>query len=201
VSTVTTSPTLVVMVGAPGSGKSTLVGQLSVPAHQVVSLERYRLELADDVGCQEVNPIAAQLYEIRLRERIRRRLDTVVDATNGPFEHRAEPAALARVHEMAVVAVMMQTPVETCLARQVARLDATPEAPNGSAVPDEFVREVHEAIEAAVDLGPHRRAGSLYDVIVHWSGGSGVSHGPVPPGLFGGRFAGLFRRTEPCEEC
>nr|MDT0521309.1 ATP-binding protein [Streptomyces sp. DSM 41633] len=128
---------LVVLIGASGAGKSTLAR--TWPASQVLSLDALREAVSDDAGDQEATGDAVGALHLLLESRMRRRLFTVVDATNVTSEARAPLVAAAKRHNMPVVAVMVSTPAPVCVERQGPR-------PANRTVPDDTVRAQHTAM-------------------------------------------------------
>ncbi len=116
---------LVVTLGPPGSGKSTWTAK-RFPWHAVVNLDTLRAIVSDDAGEQDATPDAVCLQHKSLDMRCRRRLMTVVDATNIRAEHRQSLLAHARRNLMYPVAVVFDTPLETCLANNDLRDQKVP---------------------------------------------------------------------------
>lgn len=114
-----------VLVGLPGSGKSTWAKQHGVA---VLSSDGLRFLLADDENDQTIH---AQVFAV-LRYLLRRRLEmrrplTFVDATNLTRRERRTYVKLAQLHDCAVEAVFFDTPVEICKARNSARTRNVPD--------------------------------------------------------------------------
>lgn len=68
-------------IGIPGCGKSTLATSL-VEEHQVVCPDDLRLSMTDDMANQSANSAVFDVVRIVVWERIKRGLDTYIDATN-----------------------------------------------------------------------------------------------------------------------
>ncbi|MGW6866500.1 AAA family ATPase [Streptomyces sp. NPDC054901] len=107
---------LVVLIGPSGAGKSTLAG--TWPASQVLSLDALREVVSDDAGNQEATGDAVDALHLLLEARMRRRLFTVVDATNVTRAARAPLVAAAKRHDMLPIAVLVSTPGSICIERQ-----------------------------------------------------------------------------------
>jgi predicted kinase len=127
---------LLVLIGASGAGKSTLAR--TWPTSQVVSLDRLRGVMADDCGDQSATADAVDAMLLIVNRRMARGLNTVVDATSVLAKDRAPLIAAAKRHGMPAIAVVLATPEDVCLARQVPR-------PDNLTVPDDTVRAQHKA--------------------------------------------------------
>lgn len=109
------SPSLVVMVGAAGSGKSSFCRRNFRPT-QIVSTDACRAMLADDPADQRVSAPAFALAHRVTDERLRRRRLTVFDATSVDARARRPLLRLAARHGLPAVAVVFDLPLEECLA-------------------------------------------------------------------------------------
>lgn len=126
---------LVVLIGPSGAGKSTIAG--TWPASQVLSLDALREVVSDDAGDQGATGDAVAALHLLLEARMRRRLFTVIDATNVTPESRAPLVAAAKRHDMLPIAVMVTTPGSVCIERQGPR-------PANRRVPEEVVAQQHQ---------------------------------------------------------
>jgi protein phosphatase len=113
---------LVALVGASGSGKSTFAAR-NFAATQVLSSDHYRGLVADDEADQSATGDAFDALHHVAGLRLRRGLTTVVDATNVTEHARAELVKLARAHDVLPVAVVLDVPVEECVRRNESRAD------------------------------------------------------------------------------
>lgn len=127
---------LVLMAGAPGSGKSWWVAERFRPT-QVVCLDVLRGQLTDDEGDQSATREAAAIMHRIVAYRMGRRLTTVVDATHAKYDDRHRLWSLAQHARVPTVAVVLDTPVDVCVARQAYR---------ARQVPERVVRRIHAAI-------------------------------------------------------
>ncbi|MEU0218555.1 ATP-binding protein [Streptomyces sp. NPDC006265] len=137
VDTTVPDDSLVCLIGAAGSGKSTWAS--TWPATQVLELDRFRALVSDDAGSQESTDDAVFALQAVLEARLARRKMTIVDATNSEKAVRANLIATARRHGMPTVALVIPTPVSTCVERQKDR-------PANRSVPEPVVRAQHAAI-------------------------------------------------------
>src|ERR1700732_201816 len=106
---------IVLMVGLPGSGKSTYLKQLGANA---ISSDAIRLLLADDVTIQTIH---AQVFAT-MRYLLRRRLAlgrpvSYVDATHLTLQDRAPYVRIARAFGCELEAVFFDVPIEVCQER------------------------------------------------------------------------------------
>lgn len=121
------APALVLLVGAPGSGKSTWA-RARWPQHAVVSLDGLRMAVADDAGDMGATADATAVRALIVAARLRRGLTTVVDSTNGRLEARGPLVAAARAVGVPVVAVLFPVPLAVCQRRNAARPRPVPPA-------------------------------------------------------------------------
>ncbi|MFE3685363.1 AAA family ATPase [Streptomyces sp. NPDC059095] len=140
VDTTIPDPSLVVLIGAAGSGKSTWAR--TWPATQVLELDRFRAMVSDDAGAQEATEDAVFALQAVLEARLTRRKMTVVDATNCEKFVRADLIATARRHGVPTVALVVPTRLPVCIERQKTR-------PASRRVPDQAVRAQHAAMADA----------------------------------------------------
>ncbi|HEX6470113.1 MAG TPA: TIGR03560 family F420-dependent LLM class oxidoreductase [Streptosporangiaceae bacterium] len=119
------APCLVVLVGPGASGKSTWAAAHFRP-EAIVSSDRLRALIGaaeDDIGASED---AFRLLDEIVRQRVRRRLTTVIDTLGLSAERRAAWLDLARAHDLPCVAVAFDTPAEECRARNRQRSKRIP---------------------------------------------------------------------------
>ncbi|MCX5338481.1 ATP-binding protein [Streptomyces atratus] len=128
---------LVVLIGPSGAGKSTVAR--TWPASQVLSLDALREVVSDDAGDQDATGDAVAALHLLLEARMRRRLFTVVDATNVTRSAREPLVAAAKRHDMLPIAVMVTTPGSVCIERQGPR-------PANRTVPENVVVKQRQAM-------------------------------------------------------
>jgi predicted kinase len=123
-------PRIVLLVGLPGSGKSTWAAGKT----GVLSSDALRELLADDPDNQTIH---ARVFRV-LRDLLKHRLElkrpvTYVDATNlSPYE-REPYVKLAHRFESKIEAIFFDVPVEECIRRNRGRMRV---------VPDEVIRKM-----------------------------------------------------------
>lgn len=116
---------LVLLIGAPGAGKSTfarnLVEAAVLPADGVLSTDEYRRSLTGSPTDLSQERRVFSTLRAELVSRLRRDLTTVVDATNLWPRRRARHLALARAEGRPIVAIRFDVPLDVLLARNAAR--------------------------------------------------------------------------------
>jgi predicted kinase len=119
-------PRVVLMIGLPGSGKSTYAEQNGVTA---LSSDAVRQLLVDDPTDQSIHyrVFLTLRYLLRHRLALRRPL-TYVDATNLTASERRPYIQLAERFGAAAEAIYFDVPVEVCIERNQRRNRIVPEA-------------------------------------------------------------------------
>ena len=113
-------PSLVLMVGAAGSGKSTFARK-HFKATEVISSDFCRGLVSDDENDQSASVDAFELLHDIAARRLHRGRRTVIDATNVQKRARASLLALARQYRVPAVAIVLNIPVKTCIEQDRAR--------------------------------------------------------------------------------
>lgn len=108
-------PALVILVGPSGSGKSTFAAA-HFKQSQVISSDFLRQLLSDDAGNQDASAEAFRVLMIVANGRLKRRLTTVIDATNLRAANRKRFRQLASRYGIPVVAIAFDLPAELYLA-------------------------------------------------------------------------------------
>ncbi len=111
---------LVVLVGATGSGKSTFAASHFLPT-EVISSDACRALVSDDETDQSATRDAFDVLHYVAGKRLAAGRLTVVDATSVQPEARKPLVALARHHHVPAVAIVLQVPAEICAARNASR--------------------------------------------------------------------------------
>jgi predicted kinase len=113
-------PSLVLLIGAAGAGKSTFAARHFAP-DEVLSSDAYRALVSGDEANQAVSHVAFRILHRELEQRLAAGLLTVVDATNAMPRNRAQLMRRARAAGVPVVAVVLALPDAVVLARNAAR--------------------------------------------------------------------------------
>jgi polynucleotide kinase-phosphatase len=108
------TPSLVLLVGASGAGKSTFARKHFLPT-EIVSSDRCRALVADDENDQSVTPAAFEILHVIARKRLEAGKLVVVDATNVQLEARRPLIALARSMHVFAVAIVLDMPERFCV--------------------------------------------------------------------------------------
>ena len=136
-------PSLVLLVGAAGAGKTTFAARHFAP-DEVLSSDAYRALVSGNEADQSVSHVAFRILHRELERRLADRRLTVVDATNVSSGNRRQLIQRARAASVPVVALVLAPPVPVVLARNAARLRRVDEA---------VVREQLERVEGTAADG------------------------------------------------
>ncbi len=115
---------LVLLVGASGSGKSTFAAAHFGP-FETLSSDFFRGLVSNDENRQSSTPAAFEALRFVTGKRLDAGLLTVIDATNVQPEARRSLVTLAREHDVLPVAVVLDVPQGVCVERNAARPDRT----------------------------------------------------------------------------
>jgi protein phosphatase len=135
-------PSLVVLVGAAGAGKSTFASRHFAP-DEVLSSDAFRERISGDAADQSVTGTAFASLHRALARRLAMRRVTVVDATNLRPGARQALVRLANREGVPAVAIVLDLSPEIVVGRNSARA--------GRQVPAEVVHR-HLAALARIDL-------------------------------------------------
>ena len=113
---------LLVLIGASGSGKSTFARKHFLPT-EILSSDFFRGLVSDDENDQAASPDAFDALYYLLEKRLARARLTVVDATNVRPEDRKRLVATARQYHCFAVALVINTPERICHERNSTRPD------------------------------------------------------------------------------
>ena len=113
---------LVLLIGASGSGKSSFARQHFLPT-EVLSSDYCRGLVSDDDNDQAATKDAFEVLHFIAAKRLAAGRLTVIDATNVQPEARKSLIELARKYHVIPVAIVLNLPREVCLSRNKARPD------------------------------------------------------------------------------
>ncbi len=135
-------PSLVVLIGAAGAGKTTFAARHFEPA-EILSSDAYRALIAGDESDQRATRAAFARLHQALERRMADRLLTVVDATN--VERSARQALLVRAGAagLPAIAIVLDLPPATVFARNTGR--------SGRIVDERVVRRHLERLRHSLD--------------------------------------------------
>lgn len=118
---------LYVMVGLPGSGKTTYAHSIKGENIKVFSSDLIRKELYGDESIQGDNDMIFRMLESRIEEHLTHGDDAVHDATNLREQNREKIIRRFRHTGCEFIAVNMLTDYNTCLERNAGRDRKVPE--------------------------------------------------------------------------
>jgi protein phosphatase len=113
---------LVVLIGASGSGKSSFAKKHFLPG-EILSSDFFRGLVSNDETSLEATKDAFDALHHVLKIRLKRGLLTVVDATNVQREARQPLLDIAKEFHVFSVAIVLKVPDEVCLERNTLRPD------------------------------------------------------------------------------
>lgn len=113
-------PALVLLVGPSGAGKSTFAAR-HFSATEVVSSDAIREMLSDEAGDQDASAEAFQILALIVNGRLKRRLTTVVDATNLHAATRKQYSRLAARYGVPSVVIAFDLPLSAYHQRNARR--------------------------------------------------------------------------------
>jgi predicted kinase len=164
---------MVLLIGASGAGKTTFAARHFLPT-EVLSSDEMRAMVADDPHDQAATEAAFELLHTALTLRLARRRLTVVDATNVEHWARERPLAIARRLRRPAAAIVLDLPLETCLAH-----NATRDVPRREAA----IRRQHRSLRDSIRF----HAGETYAVVCTLTAedevdGLRIERAPLPEG-------------------
>ena len=132
---------MVIMVGPTSSGKSTWARRHFQPT-EIVASDACRAIVSDNRQDQAASADAFELLHHIVDIRLRNRRLTVVDATNLQDQHRRKLTEIAQQNDCQITAVVMATPLGTCLDRNRER--------GSGAVKEPAVRNQHRMLRQSI---------------------------------------------------
>ncbi|SER25950.1 Calcineurin-like phosphoesterase [Streptomyces sp. yr375] len=117
-----TDLSLVVLIGASGSGKSTFARRNFKPT-EVISSDFCRGLVSDDENDQSATRDAFDVLHYIAGKRLAAGRRTVVDATSVQSDSRRQLIDLAKQYDVLPIAIVLDVPEEVCAERNAARVD------------------------------------------------------------------------------
>lgn len=145
-------PSLVLLIGVSGSGKSTFARR-HFAATEIISSDHCRALICDDENNQAVNQEAFELVHWLATKRLARRKLTVIDATNVQPEARRFFLKLAQAEQVPMVAIVLRTGRRTALAQNAQRQRV---------VPQEIVQQQYAALQETLATLPAEGFQAIY---------------------------------------
>jgi protein phosphatase len=134
-------PSLVVLIGASGSGKSSFAREHFLPT-EVISSDFCRGLVADDENDQAATPDAFAVLQFIASRRLAQPRLTVIDATNVQRDARKSLIELAKQHDLFPVAVVLDLPESVCRIRNRDR----PDRDFGAHVVPRQISQLHKSL-------------------------------------------------------
>lgn len=142
-SLLTSHSSVLLLIGLPGSGKSTLVKKLLVecPQMSLISTDAIRGQLFGSQAVQGPWLLIWHEIERQFQQAVATANTAIFDATNAQRRHRREVIALARnLGFTHITGIWVDTPVWLCLARNKRR---------SRQVPEEIILRMHRQLRDA----------------------------------------------------
>jgi len=117
---------IILMVGIPLSGKSTLSRQIRKDyGHVIICPDNVRLAIHGNQFIQTAEPFVWAVVETMVRTMLLQDEKIIIDATNTHFSARSKWIRLAKEMKKSIVACVFQTPYSECIERnkKIKRLD------------------------------------------------------------------------------
>lgn len=165
------------LCGPAACGKSTFAEEHFIRT-QIVSSDECRALVSDDAANQAISRHAFDLMYFIIEKRLYLGRITVADATNLRREHRKTLQKIARLYQFNTAAIVFNTSLETCIARNAARKRV---------VPEDALRAQYELLEQTLETINRERFDYVFildermqsDAIV--TIGEAVNRRPAPP--------------------
>lgn len=121
-------PTLVVLCGVSGGGKSSFAAR-NFPPTWTVSSDQLRGLICDDQRSLESSADAFKLLFQLVETRLRFGRTTIVDSTALDRKTRKRLLEIARKYDFGTLMLLFDTPIEQCIARDATRINPPPVGP------------------------------------------------------------------------
>ncbi len=116
------NPSLVVLIGSSGAGKSTFARRHFLES-EIISSDACRALVCDDENSLEATNDAFDVLHYIAAKRLQNLKTVVIDATNVQKGARASLLQLARKYHLFPIAIVLDVPEKVCLERNAARPD------------------------------------------------------------------------------
>jgi len=121
------NPSLVVLCGPAGAGKSTFA-QRHLRRTQIISSDRCRAMVGDNPADLSLTKDAFDLLYYLAHKRLKLRRLTAIDSTALARHRRARLLAIAREHRVPAILIVFDVDAETCRLRNAERRRRVPDA-------------------------------------------------------------------------
>ncbi|HEY9793423.1 MAG TPA: ATP-binding protein [Candidatus Obscuribacterales bacterium] len=130
---------LVLLVGVPGSGKTTLAQRLVDRGYVWLNADQIRHEVHGDEGDQSKSEVVFGIFFSRLEEALEKGQDVVIDNTNINQKHRSPILQRAiKAGYQDIQLWVLDVPLEVCLERNKTR---------NRQIPDEIVTNYYNTLQ------------------------------------------------------
>jgi protein phosphatase len=150
-------PSLVLLVGASGSGKSSMASR-HFGRHEVISSDQCRAMICDDEADQSVTADTFELLRTILSMRLAHNRLSVIDATNVERNARLRSIEVARIYSMPVIAIVFRVAPQVCIARNTGRV--------GRVVPESVIRQQWNNLHQSIGSMDSEGYACIYDLDV-----------------------------------
>lgn len=132
-------PIFIMMVGLPGSGKSTIAQKLAEEYNaNIHSSDAIREELSGDINNQDINDLVFRTLHNRIKEDLRNGTNCIYDACNISYQRRMAFLQELKNTPCEKICLLMATPYEICC-EQNAKRDRT--------VPEHVIKRMYMSID------------------------------------------------------
>ena len=148
-------PSLILLLGAAGAGKSTFARRHFQPS-EIISSDHCRALICDDENNQAVNAEAFALLHHLTQLRLQWKKLTVIDATNLQTAARATLLNIAQAADIPCVAIVFNVAAARCAEQNRNRAHRV--------VPDEIIEQHQRELREARARLPHEGYAAIYEL-------------------------------------
>ena len=132
---------LVMMIGAPASGKSTLAKDIVnyCDNYTIVCPDDIRQEILGDVNDQSKNNEIFNVVYARINRYLKEYKNVVYDGTNCRLYHRKKAIQICKPYFKSLIGICMSTSLDECIDRNFKR---------DRNVPEDVIRTMHKSLHA-----------------------------------------------------